>query len=78
MDIATLRHAIGQRDGFVVTACGMRSERGSPRMDGIRNMEFQTLNKTLSVLITTMCISTIFQKLDYRDHGYVTPGADKH
>ena len=50
---------------------------------GIRNMEFPTLNDTPSFLIVTMRISTIFQKLDYRDHGYVTPGerdawADRH
>lgn len=41
-------------------------------MTGMRNVEFHNLNKTPSVLIITMCISTIFQKLAYRDHGYVT------
>ena len=53
-----------------IPVCGQKED--SDTWTGIRNMEFNTLYKTTSVLIITMCISTIFQKLDYRDHGYVT------
>ena len=46
---------------FVTVVCGKKED--SNIWSDIRNMKFHTLNKTPSVLIITMCISTMFQKL---------------